>query len=588
MQRLAAQESERTAQRGSRLRRQPATTAVHRIADQRMTDMRQMHADLVCTPGLQLHTHQSMRAEAPLDAVVGDRLASVAAHCHARALRAVPADRLRDGAAAGHHAVAERKVLAADFARGERAHQRRVHERRTRHEQQSGGVLVEAMHDPGARHRRECGVEREQRVLQRARRDPGARMHDQPGRLVDHQQGRIAMHDPERHGRRTGVHAQIDRELRLDAQALARPHGVAALRDGTVEQHPTVIDPALQAGSRILRQQARKHRIDPGGRQWRGHGQFVDLGRGRRRGLLAGRWHGVGYNALSPFRIPATMTPKPTPALTSAADLHAAARRLAAVCGLLLALLLLLGGCASRRDDLDLARGGPALVYERARTALDNQDYENAIRIYEALVARFPFGAEARQARLDLIYAYYKGRESESALDQADTFIRENPTHPRIDYAWYVKGLVDFERSANFLERWLNVDLDARPPQTARRAVASFRKVVEEFPQSEYAHDARRRMIHLRNRLADYELYVARHYVDRGAWIAAARRAREVIDQFDGAPAVREALEVLILCYDRLGMQELAAQTRETYAANYGGEADKVVPVRKPWWKLWG
>lgn len=276
-----------------------------------------------------------------------------------------------------------------------------------------------------------------------------------------------------------------------------------------------------------------------------------------------------------------------TPKLTTAHLPAPALRRLAVAILLLLALAVLLGGCASGREDMDLAKGGPGLVYERARKSLDNQDYENAIRLYEALVARYPFGAEARQARLDLIYAYYKGRESESALDQADTFIRENPTHPRIDYAWYVKGLVDFERSANFLERWLDVDLDARPPQTARRAFNSFRKVVEEYPKSEYAHDARRRMLHLRNRLADYHLYVARYYVKRGAWVAAAQRSKEAIEQFDGAPAVREALEIMIESYERLGMKELADQARKVYVANYGGDPQKVVPVRRTWWKPW-
>ena len=204
-------------------------------------------------------------------------------------------------------------------------------------------------------------------------------------------------------------------------------------------------------------------------------------------------------------------------------------------------------------------------------------------------MARYPFAPEARQARLDLIYAYYKGRETESAIDQADTFIRENPTHPRIDYAYYVKGLVEFERSANFVERWFDVDLDARPPQTARSAFNSFRRVVEEYPKSEYAHDARRRMIHLRNRLADYEIYVARYYLDRGAYIGAAQRAKQTIEQFDGAPAIRDALEVMITAYDALGMQELAAQTREVYSANYSepprpGDAES--PTRAPW-KRW-
>ena len=255
----------------------------------------------------------------------------------------------------------------------------------------------------------------------------------------------------------------------------------------------------------------------------------------------------------------------------------------------LVGVLTLLSACRTNREAEDQARGGPVLVYERARKALDSQDFENAIRIYEALVARFPFVPEARQARLDLIYAYYKGRESESALDQADTFIRENPTHPRIDYAYYIKGMVDFERSANFLERWFNVDLDARPPQTARKSFNSFRKVVEDHPKSEYAHDARRRMIQLRNRLADYEIYVARYYVQRGAWVAAARRSKECIEQYDGAPAVRDALEIMIESYEKLGMKQLADQTREVYALNYGGDSKSVAPVSKhPWWKFWG
>lgn len=251
--------------------------------------------------------------------------------------------------------------------------------------------------------------------------------------------------------------------------------------------------------------------------------------------------------------------------------------------------LALLGACKSGRD-LDPGKGGPAVVYQRAHTSLENQDYDNAIRLYELLVTRFPFSNEGRQARLDLIYAYYKGRESESALDQADTFIRENPTHPRIDYAWYIKGMVDFERSANFLERWLKVDLDARPPQTARKSFNSFRKVVEEYPKSEYAHDARRRMIQLRNRLADYEIYVARYYVKRGAWIAAARRAKECIEQYDGAPAVREALEIMIESYDNLGMKELAEQSRSVYDANFRGDSKEPAPKvgKKAWWRFWG
>jgi outer membrane protein assembly factor BamD len=250
-------------------------------------------------------------------------------------------------------------------------------------------------------------------------------------------------------------------------------------------------------------------------------------------------------------------------------------------------LALFLGGCKSR-DGAEGPMTDPQVVYERAQRSMLNGDYGLAIRIYEALMARYPFAAETRQSRLDVIYCYYKAGESESAIDAADTFIRENPTHPRIDYAWYLKGLTDFERMPNFLERWFRVDLNQRPPTEARRSFAAFQTVVEQFASSEYAHDARRRMVYLRNRLADYEVAVARYYVNRGAYVAAAQRAKVAIEEFDGAPAVRDALELLILCYDKMELTELAAQTRTMYRANFEGEAgERRIAPKKKWWKPW-
>jgi len=245
-----------------------------------------------------------------------------------------------------------------------------------------------------------------------------------------------------------------------------------------------------------------------------------------------------------------------------------------------------LSGCKSRKAREE-AMTDPQVVYERAHRAMIQSDYPLAIRIYEALMARYPFAAESRQSRLDVIYAYYRAGESESAIDAADTFIRENPTHPRIDYAWYLKGLTDFERLPNFLERWFHVDLDKRPPTQARRSFASFLTVVEQYPNSDYAHDARRRMVYLRNRLADYELAVARYYMSRGAYVAAAQRAKTSIEEFDGAPAVREALEIMIECYDKMELTELAAQTRTMYRANYESEAGERRNSKKKWWKPW-
>lgn len=254
-------------------------------------------------------------------------------------------------------------------------------------------------------------------------------------------------------------------------------------------------------------------------------------------------------------------------------------------CVVLLAVAAAVTGCRTN-PERDYSKQSPQAWYERGRSSMRSQDFNNAIRVYEGLAARYPFSEEARQARLDLIYAYYRAREPESAIDAAETFVRENPTHPRVDYAWYVKGLVDFERAPNGLERFFNVDLSERPPQTARKAFASFRTVVEQYPRSEYAHDARRRMLYLRNRLADYELYVARYYVKRGAYVAAAQRAKQAIEQYDGAPAVRGALEVLVECYERLGMTELAQQARQVYVMNFPRDQDRVAE-KESWWKFW-
>ena len=254
---------------------------------------------------------------------------------------------------------------------------------------------------------------------------------------------------------------------------------------------------------------------------------------------------------------------------------------------LFIAFGMALSGCKSRSREEIMT--DPALVYERGHKAILQGDYPLAIRIYEALMARYPFAAETRQSRLDVIYAYYRAGESDSAIDAADTFISENPTHPRIDYAWYLKGLTDFERLPNFLERWFHVDLNQRPPTQARRSFLAFATVVEQFPNSEYAHDARRRMVYLRNRLADYEIAVANYYVDRGAYVAAAQRAKVAIEEFDGAPAVRDALQIMAYCYEQMELKELAAQTRAVYRNNFEGEMPegRRGAAKKKWYKLW-
>jgi outer membrane protein assembly factor BamD len=252
--------------------------------------------------------------------------------------------------------------------------------------------------------------------------------------------------------------------------------------------------------------------------------------------------------------------------------------------------LALLSGCRllHHRHEDKLAKQGPDGLYKIAHKQLVSYDFKNAIKTYESLTARFPFTDQARQARLDLIYVYYKEGERESALDAADQFTRENPTHPRVDYAWYVKGLVDFERPANLIERAFHADLTQRAPSNSRKSFDAFRTVVEQYPKSEYAFDARQRMIFLRNRLADYDVNVARYYMRRGAYVAAAQRARQTFEQYDGAPAVRQALQILIDADDRLGLQPLADQARQVYALNFP-HAEQPPPEmkKKSWWRFW-
>jgi outer membrane protein assembly factor BamD len=243
---------------------------------------------------------------------------------------------------------------------------------------------------------------------------------------------------------------------------------------------------------------------------------------------------------------------------------------------------VLLAGCKDTpsRDQ----QSGPETLYQNAQSALKSNNYDAAIRSYEALEARFPFSDSARQGKLDLMYAYYKNDEPESAVDAADQFIRENPTHPRVDYAHYIKGLVYFERTPNFLERFFNVDLSARPPSDARKSFAAFGVIVERYPRSEYAHDARARMAYLRNRLADYEVAVGRYYMRRGAYVGALARSKYVIETYDGAPAVREAIEIMTHAYRELEMTELAAQTERIYKENFPDTADRVDRKNHWWW----
>jgi outer membrane protein assembly factor BamD len=272
----------------------------------------------------------------------------------------------------------------------------------------------------------------------------------------------------------------------------------------------------------------------------------------------------------------------------------ALSRRVLASCTLILTVVGL-AGCGvfggGKGDDEALAKDSPEKIYRDARKDIRTGNYPTAVARYELLEARYPFSDQAKQGQLDLMYAYYKNRAGESAVDQADQFIRENPTHPRVDYAHYIRGLVYFESGLSWVERVFKADLSQRPPTEARKAFQAFQTLVQQFPKSPYAADARQRMVYLRNRLADYEVEVARFYLKRGAYVGAASRARSVIEGYDGAPAVDDALTILAQSYRRLGVDDLAKVADAVRQANVLPDDVTGQPPQEndddPWWRFW-
>jgi outer membrane protein assembly factor BamD len=223
-------------------------------------------------------------------------------------------------------------------------------------------------------------------------------------------------------------------------------------------------------------------------------------------------------------------------------------------------------------------------IYNLARKDMNSGDYTNAVRVFQQLESRYPFANVSRQAQLDLMYAYYMNREPESAEDEADQFIRENPAHPRVDYAYYVKGLATFEGIPNFIERIFRADLNKRPPIDARKSFQAFQTLVQRYPDSEYATDSRQRMIFLRNRLADYEVSVAKYYLDRGAYVGAINRCKYALENYDGAPVLRDALGVMVESYKELDMPDLSANAEKVLNENFPGGSEV---KRKEWWRIW-
>lgn len=235
---------------------------------------------------------------------------------------------------------------------------------------------------------------------------------------------------------------------------------------------------------------------------------------------------------------------------------------------LLLLILVFALGCSKDEVEEDLEATELA-YYTSAQESLRAGNYSGAIQKLQLLESRFPFGRYAEQAQLEIIYAYYKSAQPEAARSAADRFIRLHPTHPNVDYAYYLKGMVSFEQDKNFLANFIPMDPSTRDPGAARESFNDFSQLIRRFPNSEYAPDAQRRMKYLRNLLAQSEIHVAEYYIRRGAFVAAVNRGRYVFENFQGSVAVPDALAIMVEAYTYLEMDDLAEQALEVLASNY-------------------
>lgn len=254
------------------------------------------------------------------------------------------------------------------------------------------------------------------------------------------------------------------------------------------------------------------------------------------------------------------------------------------------AIVAVSAGCSSLSSEDETVGWTAQRLYGEAKDAMANRDWQKAIKLLEKLEARYPYGRYAQQAQLEIAYANWKDSERASAIAAADRFIKLYPNHPSVDYAWYLKGLINFYELQGVLSWLTTPDMSDRDPKAARDAYFAFKEVLTRFPESKYADDSRARMRFLVNSLASNEVHVANYYMKRGAFLAAANRAQYAIEHYPQAPAVEEAMSVLVRAYDSLGMTDLRDAAGRVLMKNFpdspylkpGGKKKHV-----PWWRIW-
>lgn len=255
-----------------------------------------------------------------------------------------------------------------------------------------------------------------------------------------------------------------------------------------------------------------------------------------------------------------------------------------------LAAVLGLVGCSSAPKDDPNSQANLEKLYAEAREDLTSGSYDRAIKTLESIEGRAAGTPMAQQAQLDLAWANYKSGERVQAVTVLDRFIKLNPSSPALDYAYYLKGLVNFNEDLGLFGRLARQDISERDQQAARDSMQAFKLLVEQFPDSKYSEEARVRIDYITNSLAAYEVHVARYYFNRGAFLAAANRAQAALLEFQQAPALEEALYIMARSYDRLGLPQLRDDAERVLKASFPNSSFLSTGMRardKPWWQLW-
>ncbi len=246
-------------------------------------------------------------------------------------------------------------------------------------------------------------------------------------------------------------------------------------------------------------------------------------------------------------------------------------------------------GCGLLPDVKDETAGWTAeKLYGNAHDAMLEGNYTRAVKLFETIESRYPYGRYAQQAILEGAYANWRSSEQAAATAACDRFIRTYPNHPNVDYAYYLKGLVFFREDQGLFGYVYELDLAERDPKQMRDSFAAFKELTQKFPESRYAEDSLARMRYLTNALGVYEVNVAQYYFNRGAFVAAASRAQAALVNFPNTRSNERALDVLAKSYDRLGLAQLATDSRRILEKTFPDSVYLAsAPASKPWWKLW-